>query len=199
MPEPVAGPGADSPNRRGFLTDTLAIGGAVVGLGDPPPAVGAEPVKRGAPVNPRLFTFVGGKKGGWSVLSARAIVGDSLPAVDRVDIVTGAVAALPDGGGWMLRGVTSNARYVTQKEKDSLVEKQAALGHALGNHSDSQEREAVGVDAVIDAGVDGGGDGSRGVRVVARNTHPSELRHRRGGFPPSPETYGSTAGKPAAN
>jgi chlorite dismutase len=79
-------------------------------------------------VNPRLFSFVGGPTGGWAVVSAKAIAGDPLPAVARVDIVAGAVGALPAGGQWVLRGVTSNDRYVTRGEKDALVKKQAALG-----------------------------------------------------------------------
>lgn len=104
------------------------IGGGAAGLGTTTDAVGAEPVKGGAPVNPRLFSFIGGSGGGWSVVSAKAIVGDPLPVVDRVDFVTGAVAKLPEGAKWVLRGVTSNARYITRGEKDSLVKKQAALG-----------------------------------------------------------------------
>ena len=133
MPEDANSPDADQPglgqnsSRRGFLTGALALGGAAAGLGAPTSAAGAEPAKGGAPVNPRLFSFVGGEAGVWSVVSAKAVVGDPLPAVDRVDIVTGAVAALPDGGKWMLRGVTSNDRYVTRDEKDRLVKKQAAL------------------------------------------------------------------------
>jgi hypothetical protein len=100
-------------------------------------------------VNPRLFTFVGGKAGGWSVVSIKAVVGDPLPAVDRLDIVTGAVAALPDGGKWMLRGVTSNDRYVTRDEKERLIKKQGALpprSHAHGPDPDPKERQVVGPD-----------------------------------------------------
>jgi hypothetical protein len=52
----------------------------------------------------------------------------------RLDIVTGAVAALPDGGKWMLRGVTSNDRYVTREEKELLIKKQAALGRPEATH-----------------------------------------------------------------
>ena len=66
-------------------------------------------------MNPRLFTFVGGKVGGRSVGPfSRAIIGDPLPAFDRVHIVTGAISTLPDGGESMLRGVTRNARYITR-------------------------------------------------------------------------------------
>ena len=114
-------------SRRAFLTDAVAVGG-VAALGCWNTALGAEPEKGKRAVNPRLFTFVGGKMGQWSVVSVKAVIGDPLPAVERLDIVTGAVAALPEGGKWMLRGVTSNDRYVTRDEKDRLIEKQAALG-----------------------------------------------------------------------
>jgi hypothetical protein len=114
--------------RRAFLTGTVTAGGVVASLSNCNAAAGAEAVEGKATVNPRLFTFVGGKKGGWSVISVKAVVGDPLPVVERLDIINGAVATLPDGGKWMLRGVTSNDRYVTRDEKDRLIKKQAALG-----------------------------------------------------------------------
>ena len=120
------------PSRRTFLTEAMAAGG-ITALSGWNTATGAEPGK-GAAVNSRLFTFVGGKVGKWSVVSAKAIAGEPLPAVDRLDIVTGAVAALPDGGKWMLRGVTSNDRYVTRDEKERLIKKQAALGRPEATH-----------------------------------------------------------------
>jgi hypothetical protein len=85
-------------------------------------------------VNPRLFTFVGGKAGGWSVLSISAVVGEVLPSVERLNIVTGTVAALPDDAKWILRGVTSDDHYVTRGEKDQLTHKQATLGRPEATH-----------------------------------------------------------------
>jgi chlorite dismutase len=79
-------------------------------------------------VNARLFSFIGGNQGGWSVTSARTIVGDPLPVVQRVDVVIDPVEWMPERGQWILRGVTSHERYVTRDEKNSLVQKQAALG-----------------------------------------------------------------------
>jgi hypothetical protein len=79
-------------------------------------------------VNTRLFTFIGGSAGAWSVTEARAVVGEALPAVDRLDIVSGAVASPARGVGWILRGVTSNERYATRDEKDELARKQVDLG-----------------------------------------------------------------------
>lgn len=55
-----------------------------------------------------------------------AIVGDALPAVPRLDIVP--EAASINGAAWVLRGITSNERYVTRSEKDDLVAKQEGLG-----------------------------------------------------------------------
>jgi hypothetical protein len=129
---PWRGPGS---SRRGFLTGALALGGAAVRLGAPVRAEGAAPAKGGAPVSPRLFSFVGGTAGGWAVVSARAVVGEPLPAVKRLAIVPGAVAATPAGAKWALRGVTSNDRYVTRAEKDALVKKQAALGRRASTHA----------------------------------------------------------------
>jgi|SRR6516164_3451947 hypothetical protein len=84
-------------------------------------------------MNARLFSFVGGVTGPWRVVNISAIVGDPLAAVRRLDIVTGAVPEAPDGANWVLRGLTSNERYVTRTEKDQLLAKQPTLGrtHAI--------------------------------------------------------------------
>jgi chlorite dismutase len=79
-------------------------------------------------VNPRLYSFVGGENGSWSVVEAKAIVGEPLPAVTRVDIVQGIPAPTSQAPTWVLRGVTSNERYVTRDEKSQLVSRQASLG-----------------------------------------------------------------------
>ncbi|TXT37578.1 MAG: hypothetical protein FD138_624 [Planctomycetota bacterium] len=79
-------------------------------------------------VNPRLFTFVGGKTGSWLVTDVNAVVGESLSVVDRLDILNGAESTPPVGTKWVLCGVTSNERYATRAEKDLLVTKQVALG-----------------------------------------------------------------------
>lgn len=85
-------------------------------------------------MNPRLFTFVGGKVGAWSVVEIKAIAGRALPAVDKLDIVNGDVRPWSDGAKWLLRGVTSNERYATGAEKDQLAKKQVALGRAHATH-----------------------------------------------------------------
>ncbi len=122
-------------SRRGFLKETVALGSAAAGFGFSSETAPAASTKEGGPVNPRLYSFVGGKEGAWSVLSAKAIIGDPLPAIDRVAIVNGAVADLPEGAKWVLHGVTSNERYVTRDEKDRLIKKQAALGRPEATYS----------------------------------------------------------------
>ena len=79
-------------------------------------------------MNSRLFTFVGGNTGRWAVTLNKPYLGAPLAEVARIDIVPGAVEALQEGAAWMLRGVGSNERYTTRREKEELVAKQAPLG-----------------------------------------------------------------------
>lgn len=78
--------------------------------------------------NPRLFTFIGGRAGGWEVVSTKALAGELLPSVSHIDVIQGTLTPTPAGAGWILRGVTSNERYVTRDQKTQLVEKQQPLG-----------------------------------------------------------------------
>lgn len=89
--------------------------------------MGAGPIQRETAVNSRLFTFVGGKSGNWSVVGTKPVVGDSLLTPERLDVVHGPVSILPDGAQWVLRGVTSNVRYATRAEREFLAAKQADL------------------------------------------------------------------------
>ncbi len=78
-------------------------------------------------MNPRLFTFVGGEVGPWSVVETKAVMGEPLPVVERLDIIDGTIPAGLDGATWLLRGFTSNERYATRAEKELLSSKQAIL------------------------------------------------------------------------
>ena len=83
-------------------------------------------------MNPRLHSFTGGSEGLWTVTGIRAAKGESLPNVDRLDVVNGASTG---AGAWVLRGVTSNERYATQAEKSLLTATQAPIGRAESTHA----------------------------------------------------------------
>ncbi len=81
----------------------------------------------------RLFTFTGGSAGHWRVRSQLPYVGQSLPAVSFINVIN-ANAPAP-AGGWSLRGVTSNDRYVVRAEKQELVSKQEGLGRTEATYA----------------------------------------------------------------
>ena len=79
-------------------------------------------------MNARVFSFVGGEVGPWRVVKMSTVVGNALSDAKRLNIVAGVVPQMPDGAKWLLRGLTSNERYVTRQEKEQLVTKQPTLG-----------------------------------------------------------------------
>jgi hypothetical protein len=94
------------------------------------PKTGSPPI-----MNPRLYAFVGGSTGAWSVAVNQAVIGEPLPMVKRLDIITGCPNTPPADALWMLRGVTSNERYVMRDEKDQLIAKQVALARPEATHA----------------------------------------------------------------
>ncbi|MGH2758621.1 MAG: chlorite dismutase family protein [Actinomycetota bacterium] len=83
----------------------------------------------------QMFTFLGGAIGRWRILRTEAVVGEPLPRAQRVEVVNSLVAATPAGAVWLLRGVTSNERYVARQERELLVAKQSALGRSHATHA----------------------------------------------------------------
>jgi hypothetical protein len=72
-------------------------------------------------------TFVGGDHGRWRIESMSTVAGDGLKEAGFLDVVEG---PWPFGlsGAWLLRGVTSNERYVERAERAALVARQEPLG-----------------------------------------------------------------------
>ena len=121
--------GAQLISRRSFTRRGVSWGVAVsLGMCHLQSAGGPNPM------NPRLFTFVGGNTGPWSVIKFRTVIGEPIPEPKRLDIINGPVPALPLGAQWLLRGVTSNVRYVERGEKAQLESKQASLGRPEATH-----------------------------------------------------------------
>src|SRR4051794_23698893 len=55
-------------------------------------------------MNNRLFSFAGGNTGSWRILRMETITGDALPAVNRLDLISGRVPEISGPGGWVLQG-----------------------------------------------------------------------------------------------
>ncbi len=91
-----------------------------------------------SPITPsivRLFSFIGDNTGPWLVDSMHCVAGEPLTTASRLSVMTGPVAQLPEGASWLLRGITSNERYVVRQEKTALVSKQEGLGRAAATRA----------------------------------------------------------------
>jgi Chlorite dismutase len=83
----------------------------------------------------RLFSFIGSDTGPWLVDHVHSIAGEPMPAASRLSVVAGSVAQARVGMPWLLRGITSNERYVVREEKVALVSKQEGLGRAASTRA----------------------------------------------------------------
>ncbi|TMK38383.1 MAG: chlorite dismutase family protein [Actinobacteria bacterium] len=79
-------------------------------------------------MRPLDVVFLGGRRGEWTIERMEAVVGPSLPSASRVHVQEGAVREATSDSAWILRGVTSNERYVTRAEREQLEARQAPLG-----------------------------------------------------------------------
>ncbi|MBT9515615.1 MAG: chlorite dismutase family protein [Methyloversatilis discipulorum] len=75
----------------------------------------------------RLWTFAAGADGPWRITEVRAVIGEALAEAPRLDRVAGDAAG---SGLWSLRGITSNERYVTRDEKQTLTAASPPLGRS---------------------------------------------------------------------
>jgi chlorite dismutase len=79
-------------------------------------------------MRPLLVAFAGGAAGEWLVEGMTAVAGPPLPAVPRVSVVEGGEPPEEPAPAWVLRGVTSSARYTERREQDALAAVQPPLG-----------------------------------------------------------------------
>src|SRR5262249_41622230 len=85
----------------------------------------------GCPMPPLNVTFAGGSAGRWSIERLDTVAGSPLAPARRLEVIEGPRAARPAGDAvWVLRGVTSNERYVTAREHRELAARQEPLGRA---------------------------------------------------------------------
>ena len=88
---------------------------------------------------PLLVSFIASGQGAWRIERIDTIVGESLPAADRLEVVESpSPPSLSVAPAWVLRGVTSNVRYTNRLELDALQQSQeppeSAAGHASGSY-----------------------------------------------------------------
>ena len=76
----------------------------------------------------RLFSFMGGDTGTWRVTDMRTLAGESLPAAKKLTVAPDPVTPAGPRPAWILRGITSNERYVVREERSQIVAKQLSLG-----------------------------------------------------------------------
>jgi len=82
-------------------------------------------------VRPLLVTFAGGESGSWAIERLETVAGAPLEPAARLEVIEGeAMRRLRGESKWTLRGVTSNERYVSRIEHETLVGEQEPLGRA---------------------------------------------------------------------
>jgi chlorite dismutase len=79
-------------------------------------------------VSPLVVAFVAGSTGPWRIGRVDAVVGDPVPIAERLRVLEGEEPSRPLEASWVLRGVTSNERYVNRNERRALSARQEALG-----------------------------------------------------------------------
>jgi hypothetical protein len=76
----------------------------------------------------RMFSFRGGDAGPWRVVEMKSIAGEPLPAARKLAIASGPEHPPDPKAAWVLRGITSNERYVDRGERGQIVAKLLGLG-----------------------------------------------------------------------
>jgi len=88
-----------------------------------------------SPIAPRLFSFAGGDTGEWVIDQMLPVCGAPLASVTHLQVAAGPAVPPPGGPTWLLRGITSNERYVVRDEKAALVGRQEGLGRAASTRA----------------------------------------------------------------
>jgi len=74
-----------------------------------------------------LTTYLASTTGPWRIDTITPVVGETLPAAERLEIVEAPAECSPETI-WALCGVTSNIRYSTRAELEVLAQRQPGLG-----------------------------------------------------------------------
>lgn len=74
------------------------------------------------------YSFVGGARGPWRVLSSEAVIGAGLELVPALEVRNSPALNNLDNATWVLQGFTSNVRYAERDEVNQLRARQEGLG-----------------------------------------------------------------------
>src|SRR5262245_44533861 len=87
--------------------------------------------RQGCPMPPLSVSFVGASTGRWSIERLDTVAGSPLAPASRLEVIESPGAARRAADAvWVLRGVTSNERYVTAAEHRELAAREEPLGRA---------------------------------------------------------------------
>ena len=75
-----------------------------------------------------VTAFVAGPVGTWSIERIACVSGPPLGSASHLSVIEGSLATAAANAAWVLRGVTSNERYVTRSEHEALAARQERLG-----------------------------------------------------------------------
>lgn len=79
---------------------------------------------------PLHVAFRAGPMGRWRIDAITAVAGAGLPTAACLDVIEAPTLSSADKAEWVLRGVTSNARYAHRSELDRLAVVQEDLGRS---------------------------------------------------------------------
>lgn len=66
------------------------------------------------------FSFIGGHRGAWQVVSNQAVIGAPLEPVQKIEVINQAANEINADYVWVLQGFTSNLRYTERAEVTQL-------------------------------------------------------------------------------
>jgi len=69
------------------------------------------------------YHYIGGTTGEWQVTHLSSPLGAPVPAVPRLDVVSGPLNGIAAGTSWILSGVVQNTRHVTREESPPLLKR----------------------------------------------------------------------------
>jgi chlorite dismutase len=80
-----------------------------------------------------LWNFTAGLNGQWRIVEIDPIMGEGLGFAERLNVTE--QSPKESDFSWRLSGVTSNLRYTSREERDSLTAKQAPLGRTVAKRA----------------------------------------------------------------